>query len=71
VTVDLVDRILAGDVRSAARLMRGIEDSDPVAFDTLEKLYPHTGHAYIVGVTGAPGGNFRSADEDSSERRTR
>ena len=55
-TVDLVDRILAGDVRSAARLMRGIEDGDRVAFDTLEKLYPHTGHAYIVGVTGAPGG---------------
>jgi len=56
VTVDLVDRILAGDVRSAARLMRGIEDGDSAAFDTLEKLYSHTGHAYIVGVTGAPGG---------------
>jgi LAO/AO transport system kinase len=56
VTVDLVDRVLAGDVRSAARLMRGIEDSNRVAFDTLEKLYPHTGHAYIVGVTGPPGG---------------
>ena len=55
-TVDLVDRILAGDVRSAARLMRGIEDGDSAAFDTLEKLYSHTGHAYIVGVTGAPGG---------------
>jgi len=56
VTVDLVDRILAGDVRSAARLMRGIEDGDRVAFDALERLYPHTGHAYVVGVTGAPGG---------------
>jgi LAO/AO transport system kinase len=53
--VELVDRIVAGDVRSAARLMRGIEDGDAGAFETLEKLYPHTGRAYIVGVTGAPG----------------
>ncbi|MFC2009130.1 methylmalonyl Co-A mutase-associated GTPase MeaB [Chloroflexota bacterium] len=55
-TVELVDKILAGDVRSAARLMRGIEDNDRGAFETLEKLYPQTGNAYIVGVTGAPGG---------------
>ncbi len=54
-TAGLVDRILSGDVRSAARLMRGIEDGDREAFDTLEALYPHTGHAYVVGVTGAPG----------------
>ena len=55
-TTELVGRILTGDVRSAARLMRGIEDGDRAAFDTLEKLYPHTGRAYIVGLTGAPGG---------------
>jgi len=55
VSVELVDRIVAGDVRSASRLMRGIEDGDAGAFETLEKLYPHTGRAYIVGVTGAPG----------------
>ena len=54
-TVELVNRILAGDVRSASRLMRGIEDGDRGAFDTLETIYPHTGRAYIVGVTGAPG----------------
>jgi LAO/AO transport system kinase len=55
VTAELVDRIVAGDVRSAARLMRGIEDGDREAFDTLEALYHYTGHAYVVGVTGAPG----------------
>ncbi len=54
-TVEQVNRIVAGDVRSAARLMRGIENGDRGAFETLEKLYPHTGRAYIVGVTGAPG----------------
>jgi len=56
VTVELANRIRAGDVRAAARLMRGIEECDRNALDTLERLYPHTGKAYIVGVTGAPGG---------------
>ncbi len=54
-TGELVNGILAGDVRSAARLMRRIEDGERGAFETLESLYPHTGKAYIVGVTGAPG----------------
>ena len=55
-TVELIKKILDGDVRSAARLMRGIEDGDTDAFEKMEKIYPHTGKAYIVGITGAPGG---------------
>lgn len=35
--------------------MRGIEDGDVAALDTLETLYPHTGKAHIIGITGAPG----------------
>lgn len=54
--MELVKKILEGDVRSAARLMRGIEDGAPDAFEKMEKIYPHTGRAYIVGITGAPGG---------------
>ncbi len=52
---DLTDKILAGDVRAAARLMRGIEDDLPEAIEELRNLYAHTGKAYIVGITGAPG----------------
>ena len=52
---DLTDKILAGDVRAAARLMRGIEDDLPEAIEELRNLYTHTGKAYIVGITGAPG----------------
>ena len=51
----LSDRILKGDVRAAAKLMRGLEDDSPEAIKELEHLYPHTGNAYVVGVTGAPG----------------
>ncbi len=55
-TTETIDRIISGDVRSAARLMRGIEEDNPDALKTLETLYRHTGRAYIVGITGAPGG---------------
>jgi len=51
----LADKVVQGDVRSAARLMRGIEDGDPAAVGALDRLYPCTGRAYIVGITGAPG----------------
>lgn len=54
--MELVKKILEGDVRSAARLMRGIEDGVVDAFEEMGSLYPHTGRAYIVGITGAPGG---------------
>ncbi len=47
--------ILAGDVRTAARLMRDLDDRKPSALATLKELYPHTGKAYLVGVTGNPG----------------
>jgi len=51
----LIDKILQGDVRAAARLMRDIEDEAPNAVEELKSIYLHTGRAYIVGVTGAPG----------------
>jgi len=54
--MELVKKVLEGDVRSAARLMRGIEDGAVDAFEEMGNLYPHTGRAYIVGITGAPGG---------------
>lgn len=50
-----IAKILEGDVRAAARLMRDIEDEAPHAIEDLKSLYPHTGRAYIIGVTGAPG----------------
>jgi LAO/AO transport system kinase len=51
----LLDSVLAGDHRAAARLMRDIDDRRPAALAALKDLYPHTGRAYIVGVTGNPG----------------
>ena len=53
--MNLVNKILKGDVLAAARLIRGIEDEVSDAVEELESVYLHTGRAYIVGVTGAPG----------------
>ena len=52
---DIVEKVLAGDVRTVARLIRDIDDGMPGVRDILKGLYPHTGNAYIIGVTGAPG----------------
>ncbi len=54
-TSPLSERILSGDVRAAARLMRDIDDGMPGAEAELKRLYPHTGKAYLLGITGLPG----------------
>jgi LAO/AO transport system kinase len=50
-----VDRLLQGDVRTAARLMRDLDDRRPGAIELLKQVFSHTGKAYIVGITGNPG----------------
>src|SRR5690606_41351932 len=50
-----IDAILQGDVRAAARLMRDLDDRRPDAMQALKALFPHTGKAYVVGITGNPG----------------
>src|SRR5262249_632922 len=49
------DRILAGDKRSIARAISAVEDGRPEATELLKKLYPRTGRALVIGITGAPG----------------
>lgn len=51
----LFQRVLSGDPRAIARAMSLIEDDAPGAPDLVRSLYPHTGRAYVVGVTGPPG----------------
>lgn len=51
----LADRVLAGDARAIARAISLIEDEAPAAADVIRSLFPKTGRAYLVGVTGPPG----------------
>jgi len=53
--MSLAKRILQGDIRAASRLMRDIDDRVPSALESLKELYPNTGRAYIIGITGPPG----------------
>jgi LAO/AO transport system kinase len=50
-----VERLLAGDLRAAAALMRALDDELPGAREAFAALYPHGGRAFVVGVTGSPG----------------
>jgi LAO/AO transport system kinase len=52
---ELVERIVGGDVRTAARLMRDLDDRRPEAIAVLKLAFAHTGKAYITGITGNPG----------------
>ena len=47
--------VRAGDRRALARAITLVESSDPMARELVHDLYPETGRAYSVGVTGPPG----------------
>jgi len=51
----IAEKIISGDIRSVARLIRDIDDNVLGAREVLKDLYPSTGKAYVVGITGAPG----------------
>ncbi|MFO7991450.1 MAG: methylmalonyl Co-A mutase-associated GTPase MeaB [Thermoplasmata archaeon] len=70
--MEIVDRILSGDRRAVARLMSMVEDIQPQATEALAELYPHTGSAHIIGVTGPPGsGKSTIVDKLTLELRKR
>src|SRR3989441_12110158 len=51
----LVAAVRSGDRRGLARAITLVENADPLAYELVRELYPETGHAYAVGVTGPPG----------------
>jgi LAO/AO transport system kinase len=53
--VDLVERVLEGDRRAVARAISMVEDGAEGLEELSAGLFPHTGNAYTVGVTGSPG----------------
>lgn len=70
--MSLAEGVLAGDIRSAARLMRDIDDGFNSALDDLKILYPHAGKAFLIGITGPPGaGKSTLVDQITAEYRSR
>ncbi|MBL8118284.1 MAG: methylmalonyl Co-A mutase-associated GTPase MeaB [Anaerolineae bacterium] len=53
--LDQVHLLLDGDRRALARLLTAVENEREGVETTLAALYPHTGRAWVIGITGAPG----------------
>ena len=71
-STNLTKRVLKGDVRALASLMTLIDDDDPRAGTVLKAVYPKTGRAHVIGVTGAAGtGKSSLIDRMTAEYRRR
>src|SRR5213080_3167302 len=51
----LIERVAAGDVTAVARAISKVEEGGPGASDLMKQIFPRTGRALVVGITGAPG----------------
>lgn len=51
----LIARATAGDIRALSRLVTLVENRDPLGLTALERLYPASGRAHRIGITGPPG----------------
>jgi LAO/AO transport system kinase len=68
---DIAQKIIARDPRAVARAATWIENRRPEAEELLKELFPHTGRALVLGVTGAPGaGKSTLCDRFATELRS-
>lgn len=51
----LLERAFAGDARAIGRLISLVESDSPNAKDIMKRIYPRTGRAQVIGITGSPG----------------
>jgi LAO/AO transport system kinase len=69
---DLLNQLSIGSVTALARLITMVENEQPGALEALQRLYPKTGNAYIIGITGPPGsGKSTLTDKITLELRHR
>jgi LAO/AO transport system kinase len=50
-----IEKVLRGDQLAGAKLIRMLEEGNPLGIEELKVLYPHTGNAFVLGITGSPG----------------
>jgi LAO/AO transport system kinase len=53
--MNLVEKVLQGDRLALARMISKIEDQTDEGMTMLDELFPYTGRAHFIGVTGSPG----------------
>ena len=52
---DLIQRVLKGEPRAIARAITSVENGDEQSSDVMKAIFPETGKAVVIGITGAPG----------------
>ena len=69
---NLVERVASGDVRALARAITLVENRAPESLELLKALFPETGRAQVIGLTGSPGaGKSTLVDQLAREYRKR
>lgn len=53
--MDIAEELLKGNRLALSRAITAIENEYDDAVEIMKKIYPHTGHAYVLGITGPPG----------------
>jgi LAO/AO transport system kinase len=70
--LDIAAELLKGNRLALSRVITAIENEYDEATDIMKKLYPHTGHAFVLGITGPPGaGKSTLTDKMAREYRKR
>ena len=52
---ELLEKVRQGQIRAIARLITRVENNPQIAEEAIQALYPFTGQAHIIGITGSPG----------------
>ncbi len=53
--MSLAEAVLAGNRLALARLLTEVENDTPAGQAGLDEIFPHTGQAHLIGITGSPG----------------
>jgi len=51
----LIDGVKKGDIRALAKMITRVENREPGWMEAMRRIYPYTGKAHVIGITGSPG----------------